>query len=477
MSSSLSHRNRPRTCHFFAPLHDLTHLGVQTDTSPSDARYIILTNSISLIGVSLSLFYLIMNSWMGGTGALRPEPSLLSAAVYAVPPWLNYCRRYWAATTYLCVAAIATHLTFTVIFGPAAGNQFYFLPILGAVTLIYPPRHRRSAAFFVLIALAVFIAIVVWSDKIEPLMATGLGTAHTYYVMALSMSAALVAFITYYSHRRTVLVEAQLEARSHELVKTLGELQATQAQMIEAENQALLGRLVAGVLHEVNTPLGSIRSASATIHGALPRWEQIVQEHADRDSADGAAALRAIEVSSQLTELLQASTVRISTVVEGLRHFVGLDEAERKPLDVRDGIDGALALLGPSLEDRIDVIRDYAHTVPELLCFPAKLNRAFLSVLQNAAQAIDARGVIRVKVRELDGHIEIEIVDDGKGVPAAMKPEIFELGLTRKEGRVGLRLGLPMTRHSVEEIGGRLTLESVEGEGTTVRMTLPLSTG
>ena len=377
----------------------------------------------------------------------------------------------------MCVAAFATHVTLTFAFGTVSGNQFYFLPILGGVTLVYPPRHRKTAAFVVLAGLVTFIAIVVWGDAVRPLVPVDSETAHIYYVLALILAAALVAFISYYSHRRTVIAEAQVEARSRELARTLRELQVTQAQMIEAENQAILGRLVAGLLHEVNTPLGSIRSAAGSINEAVERWGQLVTEHADRSHPDGEAALRAVEVCSQLCDSLEVSTGRISTVFEGLRHFVGLDEAERKLFDVREGIDGALALLGPSVDDRIEVIRDYAETLPEVLCFPAKLNRAFLCVLQNAAQAIEDRGVIRVTVREFDGRIEIELADDGKGIPATMIPEIFQLGLTRKAGRIGLRLGLPMSKRSIEEMGGQLALESIEREGTTVRMTLPVATG
>ena len=78
-------------------------------------------------------------------------------------------------------------------------------------------------------------------------------------------------------------------------------------------------------------------------------------------------------------------------------------------------------------------------------------------------------------MREIDEEIVIELVDDGKGIPASMMPEIFQLGLTRKEGRIGLRLGLPISKRTIEEMGGELVVESIEGKGTTVRMTLPVS--
>ncbi len=458
-------------------LHELTHLGVTPENPPSDAKYVVLTNSVSLLGMFVSLIYLVVNLSVENRVSVQLGPPLLSAALYSLPPWLNQRRLYWAATTFLCIAAFATQLTFTFAFGTASGNHFYFLPILGGVTLLYSPRHRRTAALFVVAGLATFIALVLWGDNVPSLVGFDSETSHMYYGLALIMTAALIAFISYYSHRRTIIAEAQLEARSRELARTLRDLQATQAQMIEAENQAILGRLVAGLLHEVNTPLGSIRSAANTITTAVARWGKVVAQHADGNHPDGQAALRAIEVSSQLCDSLAVSTGRISTVVEGLGHFIGLDEAEHKPLDVRLGIDGALAILGPSLHDRIEVVRDYAETVPPVMCFPAKLNRVFLCVLQNAVEAIEGKGVVRVSARELDGWIQVELADNGKGIPATMMPEIFQLGLTRKAGRIALRLGLPMSKRNIEEMGGRLALESVEGEGTTVRMALPVAPG
>ena len=309
-------------------LHELTHLGVTPETPPSDAKYIILTNSVSLLGVLVSFLYLLVNLSVENRDSVQLGPPLLSAAVYVLPPWLNHRRRYWAATTFLCIAALGTHLVFTFAFGTASGNQFYFLPILGGVTLVYPRKHRRTAAFFVLVGLVTFIAIVLWGDNVPSLVSVNSETAHFYYVFALIVVAALVAFISYYSHRRTVIAEVQLEARSRELAQTLGELQATQAQMIEAENQAILGRLVAALLHEVNTPLGSIRSAADTIAKAVARWGEVATQHTDRGDPDAEVGLRAIEVSSRLCKSLEVSTGRISAVVEGFRQFIGLDEAD-----------------------------------------------------------------------------------------------------------------------------------------------------
>lgn len=118
-------------------LRDLTHLGVAAETPPSDAKYIILTNSVGLVGVLVSALYLLVNlslaSPMGGPVA--------SAVVYGLPLWLNRRRCYWAATTWMCLGSMGIQLAFVWVFGYASGNHLYFLPLLGAIALIYPPRH------------------------------------------------------------------------------------------------------------------------------------------------------------------------------------------------------------------------------------------------------------------------------------------------------------------------------------------------
>ena len=199
----------------------------------------------------------------------------------------------------MCVASFVLHTSFVAAFGYASGNHFYLLPLLGGIPLVYPPRHWKPAAVFVVGGLALFITIVLLRSGIPALVEVASETAVTYHALALVAAAVLVAFISYYAHRRTVIAEAQLAERSHALATALAELKAAQAQMIESENQAVLGRLVAGLLHEVNSPLGSVRSAADTITKAVDRCRTFVAGRADREDPDGEAALHALSVSTQ----------------------------------------------------------------------------------------------------------------------------------------------------------------------------------
>jgi two-component system NtrC family sensor kinase len=206
---------------------------------------------------------------------------------------------------------------------------------------------------------------------------------------------------------------------------------------------------------------------------ALERCRAFIAKQGNRDDAESQFALQAIDVSTHVSEVLDDGTTRIATVVQPLRGFVALDEAERKLFDVRETIDAVLAVLAPSIREGIEVVRSYPESLSSVMGSPAKLNHALLSVLQNSVQAIEVRGEIRITVHDSEDAVEVELADNGRGIPEQMVSEIFEISLTQKKGRVGMRLGLPMSKRSIEEMGGRLTLESVEGQGTTVRVTLP----
>ena len=152
---------------------------------------------------------------------------------------------------------------------------------------------------------------------------------------------------------------------------------------------------------------------------------------------------------------------------------MALDEGERKAVDVRESMDSALGILGNAMSEDVRVVRNYSESLPPVVCHPSKLNQALFSVLQNSVQAIETQGVIEVSVSADGGRVEVKIVDDGKGIPEAMLPQLFEISLSQKGDRVGMRLGLPLSKRNVDEMGGELILESTVGKGTTVRIVLP----
>ncbi len=441
-------------------------LGVDDKTPPLEVKYIILVNSVLEVAFLLGLIYLVLNLSRVGISLLAIVPNLVTLVSCALALWLNQRKRYWFATTSFISLACISPFTWVGLYGTDSLSYFFALPLIGAIPLVYPPRHRVTALALTAFGIAVFLSMVFFGSKIEPVLALDSEIHQSFRTITLVLLPLVIAFVSFYSHSGTVAAEQKLDQRSQELAEALEHLKETQGQLIESENQARLSRVTAGLLHEVNTPLGALRSSVDVVVRTLSR-EISPESKTDPDSSK-------LHPAAEVFALLRTSSDRIANIIESLRQFVGLDEAERKPYDVRKSMDIALRLLEHSLGSRVEVKRNYPDTLHPVLCYPARLNRVFLNLLQNSIQAIEGTGVIRVSVSEGADDIEVEIIDTGSGISPERLAEVFRFELASKGQRVGMRMGLPVSKRSIEELGGSLTLESRKGEGTTVRVKIPV---
>ncbi len=230
------------------------------------------------------------------------------------------------------------------------------------------------------------------------------------------------------------------------------------------EKQALLARLVAGIVHEVNTPLGVLRSSADTLGRTFERMLE----------ADAKKAQRLVVTSRKLSEAMRGSSDRIVELIESLKGFVNLDEAEYKEIDVKESLDASIKLLGEDL-GAIEIERAYCDAPAFVECFPVRLNQVFWHLLQNSTNALGDRGRVRIAVTNEAGKVSIVIEDDGPGIPPDQLDGIFEFGFSAKKRgrRMGLRMGLPTSKRTIEGLGGTLKLHSAIGEGTRVMIELP----
>ncbi|HUK62854.1 MAG TPA: ATP-binding protein, partial [Dongiaceae bacterium] len=255
----------------------------------------------------------------------------------------------------------------------------------------------------------------------------------------------------------------ELTEANAQLTETLRELRRTQARLVQSEKMAALGALVAGVAHEINTPLGAITSNVDVVLRGLGKLGPGV----------GGPAADAVRRLDELLKTTAQACQRISAIVRNLKNFARLDEAEWKPADLREGMDSTLLLVEHLHRGRIEIVREY-DAVPPVPCHPGQVNQVFMNLLVNAIQAIAGRGTIRVRIVEDAGAVRIDVEDSGSGIAAEHLPRIFDPGFTTKGVGVGTGLGLPICHQIVTAHAGTISVTSQPGAGSTFSVRLPL---
>ena len=240
-----------------------------------------------------------------------------------------------------------------------------------------------------------------------------------------------------------------------ELKSAMKELKETQIQLINSEKMASLGQLVAGVAHEINTPVASIKSNNGIVSKLLGSIED--------------ADLK--EMLTDINEIDKEAVNRISNIVTSLKKFVRLDEAELQEADINKELDLTLELIRHETKNRIEVIRNYGE-IPVIKCFPNMLNQVFTNILINACQAIDGKGTISISTEYKDKNLIVKIKDSGKGIPQNQLNKIFSAGFTTKGVGVGTGLGLAICTKIIEKHKGEITVNSEVGKGSEFVITI-----
>lgn len=272
---------------------------------------------------------------------------------------------------------------------------------------------------------------------------------------------------------------AEKEAEIHrlrniELADALQRLKEAQAQLIQSEKMAALGRLVAGVAHEVNTPIGAINSnmhvtqrAVAKIARSIEKSRTLEELRADRDMRKSLETLRE---NCRTTEL---ASERIAQLVDRLKNFSRLDEAELKLADLHEGLESTVGLIAPQWKDRIEIIKNFG-SLPKIECYPNQLNQVFMALLLNASEAIEGKGTITITTSASNGTVSVATTDTGKGIPPDALDQIFDIGFSQKGPQVRMRASLATSYAIVQQHGGEIEVQSELGKGTTFRIHLPI---
>ncbi len=238
------------------------------------------------------------------------------------------------------------------------------------------------------------------------------------------------------------------------LLRDLREIRDLQEKVRRSERLASLGRLAAGVAHEIRNPLSSIRGFAQYFMNRLK----------GREEEQGYASIMVKEVD------------RLNRVVTDLLDFARPKDPHREPHLLENILSHSLKLLEPELRKKgVEVEEEYEHNLPPVLADRDQLSQAFLNLLLNSLESIDGGGKIRITLKEVHDQpwVEVAIADTGRGIPPEDLGKVFEPFFSTKSRGTGL--GLAIVHQIVESHGGDIAVESREGVGTTFRITLPLS--
>ncbi len=255
------------------------------------------------------------------------------------------------------------------------------------------------------------------------------------------------------------------------------DLRNSQSQLVQQEKMAALGKLVAGIAHEMNTPIGTITSNADTLSRSLARLSSTLQSGEVPESVRALRPLKQVQtVLEDIARINQLACERIINIVSSLRNFARLDEADLKTADLHEGLESTLTLVHHELKNRIEVEKDYGD-IPAIRCHPNQINQVFMNLLVNASQAIDGKGKISIRTFREGDIVNVQFSDSGVGIPPEDLPRIFDPGFTTKGVGVGTGLGLSICFKIAQDHGGRIDVESEVGRGSTFTVRLPILEG
>jgi len=256
-----------------------------------------------------------------------------------------------------------------------------------------------------------------------------------------------------------------LEQRNVELREALEKLRRAQDDLVRSEKLASMGRLVAGIAHEINNPVNAVINTIGPL-------DELIRSIASTDDREKLAALGG--EAGEMLAVIQRGATRSKAIVQALHNYSRGDDEQPREVNLARSVDDTLDLLRHRLQNvRIDKAVDPALRV---VGFAGQIDQVLMNLVTNAAQAVGQRaggGVVHLAARPDGDVVEITVGDDGPGSPPEQLPRIFDPFFTTKDVGEGSGLGLSIVHGIIERHGGKISVDSVVGQGTVFRIRLP----
>lgn len=288
-------------------------------------------------------------------------------------------------------------------------------------------------------------------------------------------------------------LEDRVHGRTKDLELAMNDLTESQVQLVQAEKMSSLGQLVAGVMHEINTPLLYVLNNTSMTAEAVTEMEVYLEATMPLvEAEDEVEVMRALEHLKKQRHLLDPEVIaenaqeiselskdsveglhQISELVQSLKDFSRLDRAAEDRFNVVDGIQKTLVITKNLWKYGIEVEKDF-QDVPDIFCSPSRLNQVFINLITNAVQAMDGKGTLSISTSARGDWVEVTVQDTGCGIPEENLTKIMDPFFTTKPVGKGTGLGLSIVHQIVEEHEGQLLVDSKQGVGTRFTLGFPV---
>ena len=319
-----------------------------------------------------------------------------------------------------------------------------------------------------------------------------------YRIYLVYYASALLVLMIYFGARLKTAnqtLEHRVEERTREVSDALKHLKESEAQLIQSEKMSSLGQMVAGVAHEINTPLAYVKNSLGQVSEQLPGIADALN-HCDnlleflkagndpeglsrefQETTNRISALKQQHVIKELGELVKDGlfgTVQVSEIVGNLKNFSRLDRSKVSHTNLNESLNNTLLLAKHQLKS-VTVNKNFGD-IPDITCAPSQINQVFLNLVTNAVQAMPGeRGTLTLTSRRDGEGVAVDVQDDGSGMPPEVMSKIFDPFFTTKEIGKGTGLGLSISYKIVQQHGGKINVESKPGSGTKFTVWLPLT--
>ncbi len=278
-----------------------------------------------------------------------------------------------------------------------------------------------------------------------------------------------------------------LERQVDEIKEKTELLREKDLQLIEMDRIAGIGTLAAGIAHEINNPLGFLKSTLGILNKNVDKMREALGYWKDKPATDTlvqgyleyVAAISLDRVVNSMDEKFDRADrglMRIMDIVNSLKRFSGIDMEPLAKIDINNNITEILKVAPNQEEKKVDIVTQL-QDLPLIECAPYEINQCLLQLLKNAFDAIDNEGTIKITSEwcRKDAQIVIRIVDSGRGMSPEVLRQAFNPFFTTKPVGSGTGVGLSLTERIIKRHGGMIQLESTAGRGTTATIKLPVS--